>query len=53
MSCPSSYLFAHSSALLSGLPHNKFDMDTYLQPATPGEALLVQQNQVLFHEDQA
>jgi hypothetical protein len=28
-------------------------MDTYLQPATPGEALLVQQNQVLFHENQA
>jgi hypothetical protein len=28
-------------------------MDTYLQPTTPGEALLVQQNQVLFHENQA
>jgi hypothetical protein len=28
-------------------------MNTYLQPATPGKALLVQHNQVLFHENQA
>jgi hypothetical protein len=38
--------------VLSGLPDIKFGMDTYLQPAMPGEALLVQHNQVLFHENQ-
>jgi hypothetical protein len=38
---------------LLGLPDIKFGTDTYLQPTTPGEALLVQQDQVLFHENQA